>query len=82
MILKYNNSALRGGECSDGSECSFSGLCCSLEISKIYSRSLPGADPGFFIGEGGGGGWYLWVAESMGHVPKMLQLELNCKLFH
>ena len=36
----------------------------------------------FSLGKGGGGGWYLWVAESMGHVPKMLQLELNCKLFH
>lgn len=32
----------------------------------------PGVDPGFFMGGGGGvgSGWYLGVAESMGHAPK------------
>jgi len=35
-----------------------------------------GADPGFFKG----GGWYIGVAESMGHVPKMFQFE-NWNLF-
>ena len=33
----------------------------------------PGADTGFF--KGGGGGWCLVVAESMGHVPKIWQFE-------
>ena len=31
-----------------------------------------GADPGF---QGRLGGWFLGTAESMGHVPKMLQFE-------
>ena len=30
-------------------------------------------DPGFF--KGGGGGWYLGLAESKGYIPKMLQFE-------
>jgi len=35
-----------------------------------------GADTGFFKGLGGGGGdWYLGVAESMGHASQMLQFE-------
>lgn len=29
-----------------------------------------GADPGFFKGEVGWRDWHLWVAESIGYVPK------------
>jgi len=32
--------------------------------------SEPGVDPGFFMVGGEGSGWYLGVAESMGHAPK------------
>ena len=40
----------------------------------VISRAVIGVDRGFFKG-GGWRDWYLGVAESMGHVPKMLQYE-------